>query len=388
MSRKKIAIVSGETSGDILGASLIKALKVYYPDAEFFGVPGPLMAAEGCKAMYDAEELAVFGLVEVLKHLPRLLKLRRNLSRQLLAAKPDIMIGIDSPDFNLGLEKRLKRNGIPTVHYVCPSVWAWRQKRVHKVAKAVNHVLCLLPFEQSFLKEYDIPSTFVGHPLADEVPLNMDKAEYRQLLGLDTDRPVLSILPGSRMGELKYLADDFVMTAKQVLHAKPDVQLITPVVNDRIRKVYEEALDRAGMRNHIAVVDSQARAVMAASDVILLASGTAALEAALVKRPMLAAYRIAPLSYWILIERGVVKIKRYTLPNLLAADQGQDDIIDEIKQNDVTPDIMAPKLLALLNDDEKALAMTKRLTDLQALLRKDASKTAASVVRGLIEGSS
>lgn len=385
MTHKKIAIVAGETSGDILGASLMQALKVQYPDATFFGIPGPLMKAEGCEAFFDAEELAVFGLVEVLKHLPRLLKLRRQLVRRILEQQPDVFIGIDSPDFNLGLAKRLKNKGVPTIHYVCPSVWAWRQKRVHKIAKSVNHVLCLLPFEQSFLKQYNIPSTFVGHPLADEIPLSLDKTSHREQLNLHAERPVLAVLPGSRLGELKYLADDFIATAKWLQARIPDLQIVTPVVSERVKQRFVEALTAADMQDSIQVVDNKARDVMAAADVILLASGTAALEAALVKRPMVAAYRVAPLTHWILIERGVVKIKRYTLPNLLAADQGKPDIIAEIKQDDVTPDIMGPQLLALFQDEQAAQTMTTALTELHPLLRKDASKTAAKVVAELMD---
>src|SRR5690606_21893777 len=289
-SVRRVALVAGEASGDLLGAGLVQELRERWPDAEFAGVGGPQMRQAGMDTWHDAGELAVMGLSEVLRHLPRLLRLRSGLRRRLLEWQPDVMVGIDAPDFNLGLERWLKQRGVRTVHYVSPSVWAWREKRAQQIGKSADMVLCLFPMEPAIYARHGVDARFVGHPLADDMPMRPDRARARARLGLMADAPVLAVLPGSRLGEIARLGADFLQAAGLVAEELPGVQVVIPAANTDCRAAIEQLLQSHPLPG-ARVIDGQARHAMVASDVVLLASGTATLEAMLAKRPMVVGYR-------------------------------------------------------------------------------------------------
>lgn len=379
----RIALVAGEASGDILGAGLITELRRRFPGAEFAGIGGDGMRAAGMDAWFDANELAVMGFAEVLRHLPRLLRLRRQLRARLLAWQPTVFIGIDAPDFNLGMERWLKQRGIRTVHYVSPSVWAWREKRAEKIGEAADRVLCLFPMEPPIYARHGVDARFVGHPLADEMPLEPDRAQARTALSLAEERPVLALLPGSRVGEIQRLAHDFLSAAARVVAAEPNVQIVAPMANAHARRAFEAILarhpDAASLATALTVIDGQARTLMRASNVILLASGTATLEAMLAKRAMVVAYKIAPLTYALVKGLGMLKVDHYSLPNVLAGER----VVPELMQRDCTPDKLAAKTLALLRDPAAEAALVDRFRGLHVQLRQDASARAADAVAEL-----
>lgn len=377
----RLAIVAGEASGDLLGAALIKALKRMVPGLQVEGVGGPLMREAGCHCLHDADELAVMGIVEVFAELPRLLKLRRGLVKRWRADPPDVFIGVDAPDFNLGLERKLRRKGIKTVHFVSPSVWAWRQKRVHKIGRSTDLVLCLLPFEKAFYDEHGVPAAFVGHPLADEIPLKLDMGEHRRLLGLPESGQVVAVLPGSRRGELKRLGEDFAGTISWLANHRPDLAFVAPMAGPAVREAFEAALAQAAPGIAVNLVDGQPQACMAAADVVLLASGTAALETALVKRPMVMAYRISKITKWLAETFLGLHLKHYSLPNLLHTPP----VVPEHIMDAVNPRTLGTEVLELLEQPGRRREQVEAFEAMHRVLRQDAASTAAKAVLELLD---
>lgn len=373
----RIGVVAGEASGDQLGAGLIRAIAQSRPDAVFEGVAGPLMARAGCRVIVPAEKLAVMGIVEVLRHYRELRAIRADLARHFLAARPDVFIGIDAPDFNLGLELRLRRAGIATVHYVSPSVWAWRRSRVRKIARAVDLMLTLFPFEADFYRRSGVGVCFVGHPLADTLPLQPDRGAARQALALPDQPTVIALLPGSRLSEVAQLAPLFIAAAARCLEKHPGLRFVVPLVNGAVRARFEQALVASGRELPVTLIDGRAHEVMAAADLVLVASGTATLEAMLLKRPMVVAYRVAPLTHFLL--KRMVRIRRFALPNLLA----DRDLVPEFIQHDATPDNLAGALLDYLENPGRVDALSAAFAHLHLALRQGASERAAAAILAL-----
>ncbi|AEB59348.1 lipid-A-disaccharide synthase [Ectopseudomonas mendocina] len=365
----RVALVAGEASGDILGSGLMQAIKQRYPNAEFIGVGGSRMEAEGLKSYFPMERLAVMGLVEVLGRLFELLGRRRQLARDLIAAKPDVFIGIDAPDFNLGLELKLRRAGIKTVHYVSPSVWAWRQKRVLKIREACDLMLTLFPFEAQFYDEHQVPVRFVGHPLADAIPQQADRAGARAALDLPHDEPVVALMPGSRGGEVARLGELFLDAAIRLRALRPAVRFLLPCATPERREQLEQML--AGRDLPLTLLNGRSHEALAACDAVLIASGTATLEALLYKRPMVVAYRVAPLTYRIL--KRLVKSPYISLPNLLA----ERLLVPELIQDAATPEALAQTVAPLIDGGQ---VQTEGFDVIHRALRRDASVSAADAV--------
>ncbi|WP_161867639.1 lipid-A-disaccharide synthase [Pseudomonas yangonensis] len=365
----RVALVAGEASGDILGSGLMQAIKARHPDAEFIGVGGGRMEAEGLKSYFPMERLAVMGLVEVLGRLFELLGRRRQLARDLIAAKPDVFIGIDAPDFNLGLELKLRRAGIKTVHYVSPSVWAWRQKRVLKIREACDLMLTLFPFEAQFYDEHQVPVRFVGHPLADAIPQQADRAGARDALDLPQDEPVVALMPGSRGGEVARLGELFLDAAIRLRSLRPGVRFLLPCATPERREQLEQML--AGRDLPLTLLNGRSHEALAACDAVLIASGTATLEALLYKRPMVVAYRVAPLTYRIL--KRLVKSPYISLPNLLA----ERLLVPELIQDAATPEALAQTVAPLIDGGQ---VQTEGFDVIHRALRRDASVSAADAV--------
>lgn len=378
-----IAIVAGEISGDILGAGLIKELKQHYPNARFIGIGGSQMIAEGFNSLFDMEELAVMGLVEVLKHLPRLLSIRKNLVKQLSIIKPDIFIGIDAPDFNLDVELKLKRQGIKTVHYVSPSVWAWRQKRIYKIADATNLVLAFLPFEKAFYDRFQVPCRFIGHTMADTISLTPNRIEACRQLGIDEHGHYLAILVGSRGSEVEFLSEPFLKTAQLLNKQNPALQFLVPLVNEKRRHQFLQIKQQIAPDLPLHILDGKARQAMIAADATLLASGTAALEAMLCKSPMVVGYKMKPFTYW--LAKHLVKTKYISLPNLLADEM----LVPELIQEDCNPQRLADELQPYLGNDAtaevKRQALKQRFSELHKLIQCNADAQAARAVIDLLE---
>lgn len=372
--RLKVALVAGEASGDILGAGLMQALRAQHPHIEFIGVGGPLMTAQGLTSYFPMERLAIMGLVEVLGRLPELLAKRKRLIATLLEQQPDVFIGIDAPDFNLNIELKLREAGIKTVHYVSPSVWAWRQKRVFKIRKACDLMLTLLPFEAQFYQQHQVPVLFVGHPLADSIAMDNDHLPAREQLGLPATAQVVALLPGSRGAEVAKLGALFVDTARYLLAEKPHLQFVIPAANQARREQLAALLEP--MPNlPIKILDGQSQAALQACDAVLIASGTATLEAMLFKRPMVVAYKLAPASHWLL--KKLVKSPYVALPNLLAAEM----LVPEFIQDAATPEALGEAVLAQLRDGS---LQVQRFAELHESLRCDASQRAAQGVLQLL----
>ncbi len=376
--------MAGEISGDRLGAGLIRAVHARRPEVEFVGIGGPAMRSAGCDVWAASEELAVMGLAEVVRHLPRLRRILLDLELRLNVDPPDLYIGIDAPDFNLRLERRLRPTGLRTLHYVSPSVWAWRPGRVKVLREACDHVLCLLPFEADFLQRHGVAATFVGHPLADELPADPDRAASRKTLGLPVTGPVVAILPGSRTGELERLGPVFAATAAWLQARVPDLTLVVPMATPALRARF------AGLWNpeatggaQVQILDGKAQVAMAAADVVLLASGTATLEAMLINRPMVVAYRFSALTYGLLRALRLVRLEHFALPNLLAGER----LVPELLQSAVTPAALGSEVLRWLGAPEDRARLQQRFAALGTVLRRHASDRAAEVVLGMLPAS-
>ena len=378
-----IAIVAGEVSGDILGAGLINALKLHYPNARFIGVAGEQMKKAGCETLFDMEELSVMGLAEVLKHLPRLLKRRKQVIETMLEMKPDVFIGIDAPDFNLTVEEKLKANGIKTIHYVSPSVWAWRQNRAHKIKRATDLVLAFLPFEKAFYDKFDTPCRFIGHTMADAIALKPNRTEACEKLGLDESKRYVAILMGSRGSEIQFLAEPFLKTAQLLKEKHPDLKFLVPMVNEKRQAQLEAIKANITPELELHILQGQARQAMIAAECTLLASGTAALEAMLCKSPMVVGYKMKPLTYW--LAKKLVKTEYISLPNLLA----NAPLVPEMIQEECNPDNLAWSLNHYLSNDVESLKqkneLKHRFTDLHKLIQCDADAQAAQAVVDVLE---
>ena len=375
----RIALCAGETSGDHLGAGLVDALRRRYPDAEFAGIGGDAMRAAGMDTWWDASALAVMGLAEVLAHLPRLLKLRKAFRERVLAFQPDVFIGIDAPDFTLGVENWLKQRGVRTVHYVSPSVWAWREARAAKIGASADRVLCLFPMEPPIYARHGVDAVFVGHPLADAIALHPDRCAARLALAVHADAPVLAVLPGSRLGEIARMLPVFLESAALLQRDIPALQLLVPAANAACRAAIEAT---PGARAaHVRILDGQAQRAMIASDVVLLASGTAALEAMLCKRPMVIGHRISALTHAIVRTLGMLKSAHVSLPNVLAGEA----LVPELLQGECTAPNLHAALLRWFRDEAAVAALQPRFLSIHDQLRRDASSAAAEAIAGLLE---
>ena len=388
----KIAIVAGEASGDLLGSHLIRALKAQRGDLTFIGIAGPKMIGEGATSLFPIEKLSVRGYVEVLKHLYGLLKLRKSLLKQLLAEKPDIFIGVDAPDFNFWLERKLKKHGIPTIHYVSPSIWAWRGGRMGKIKRAVSHVLALFPFEPALYEKAGVAVTYVGHPLADKLPLKPSKSAAREILKIDKNKLVIAILPGSRQSEVKQHADLLIKTAQIISKENKNSQFLVPLITRETRQLFETALynntshNQANLNNDdspnetldLDILFGHAHDAMEAADIVIVASGTATLEAALLKKPMVITYRMPAIS-WQILKR--MRYQPYVgLPNILAGKF----LVPELLQDDATPQKLADAVARLLSDDAYLKEIKQEFTTIHQNLRQNSAKKAAEVVLSYI----
>ena len=377
----RVGLVAGESSGDLLGAGLIKAVRQRVPDAVFEGVAGPEMIAAGCDRWADSDELAVMGVVEPLKHLPRLLRLRRSLIARWREAPPDVFVGIDAPDFNLGLEAALKASGIRTMHYVSPSIWAWRAGRIKKIRKAADCVMCILPFEPALYEDHGIDAVFVGHPKADLLSPDIDVPAVRGELGLPADRPVIAMLPGSRSSEVTRLAPIFAAAASIIAAREQHVHFVTPVATPKLRPLIEASLQQHAVADRFTLVDGRSVEAMSAADFVLLASGTAALESALLGKPTVAAYRVAAFTAWLVKTFRLLKVARFTLPNLLTGEA----LVPEFIQGEAQPDAIAGAVIDLLNDPGRCAAIRERFAKLQAGLAMNSDARAADALISLNE---
>jgi lipid-A-disaccharide synthase len=381
LSRYRIGIVAGEASGDLIAAHLVQALKARVPDIEFVGIAGPKMIAAGATSLFPMEKLAVRGYVEVLRHYREIIGIRRKLKKYFLENPPDLFIGVDAPDFNLSLEEALKRHGIPTIHYVSPSIWAWRGERIGQIARAVSRILVLFPFEEPLYENVGVPVTYVGHPLADILPEEVDREAARVQLKIVQPGPVFALLPGSRVSELTAMAELFVRTAQIIAQKLPQAQFLVPTVNRDTRRIFEEALYRCEAQNlPITMLFGHAHAAMAAADVVLVASGTATLEAALLKRPMVITYKMPRLS-WSIMQRK--KYQPYVgLPNILAGRF----IVPELLQDEATPENIAQVLLNLLNDEGVRKGLESEFIAMHQVLRQNTAAKAAEAILPYLEG--
>ena len=380
MANIRIAVVAGEASGDLLGSHLVAALRARLPTAEFIGIGGPKMIAAGVHSFFPMEKLAVRGYVEAIKSLPRILAIRHQLKRKLRALQPQMFIGVDAPDFNLGLERYLRKRGITTVHFASPSIWAWRGSRIHKIKRAVDHMLVLFPFEKALYDQAGIPATYVGHPLADVIPLEIDRQAARDQLKLSHDAIIVALLPGSRQSELALHADLFIQTAQRLQALIPDIQFLVPLATKETRALFENALYRnAAQDMRLVIIFGHAQETMAAADCVLVASGTATLEAALIKRPMVITYRVPKLTYR-MMWRG-----RYLpyvgLPNVLAGRF----VVPELLQEEATPDNLAQAVRNWLVDKRASTALAGEFQRMHLALRQNTAQRATDAILALLQ---
>ena len=380
----RVGIVAGESSGDTLGAALIAALRARVRQVECFGVAGPKMIAAGCEAWAHSEELAMMGFTEPLRHLPRLLKLRSMLTSRFGALRPDVFVGIDAPAFNLGLEKRLKGQGLKTVQYVSPQVWAWRQGRVRTMGKACDLVLCLLPFETDFYAQHGVQAVFVGHPLADQIPLEADREAARRQLKIDAEGTVVALLPGSRMGEVERLGADFAAAAAWIAERRPDIRFIAPMASAKVRSVFERQVAALPGTVPIAVLDGQAQWVLAAADAVIVASGTATLETLLTGRPMVVAYRVSSLTAFLLRTLRLVKVPYFSQPNLLVGRR----LVPEFLQEEVNGAALGAALLHEIEDVQHVSELSREFRRVHEVLRRGGADRAAAAILDLLRGPS
>ncbi len=371
-----VGVVAGEASGDNLGAALIEALRERVPGVRVVGVAGPKMRAAGCEALADSDELALMGLTEILRHLPRLVALRRRVREALLALRPDVFVGIDAPEFNLGLERQLKQAGLRTVQYVSPQVWAWRQGRVRTIGQSTDLVLCLLPFEPKFYAAHGVRALFVGHPLADQFPLEPDRAGARRELGFDAADTLVALLPGSRLGEVSRLGEDFAGAAAWISRQRPGTRFVAPMATPAVRARFERALATAAPGVGVALLDGRARVALAAADVVLVASGTATLETLLSKRPMVVAYRLATTTFFLLRHLGLVKVQHVAQPNLLLGER----VVPELLQEQVRPETLGAAVLAELEASRRGGDLERRFLDVHRSLRQGGAALAAQAI--------
>jgi len=376
----RIALVAGEASGDTLGAALIEALRRRFPGARFAGVAGPKMKAAGCESWFASEELAVMGLTEILRHLPRLWRLRSALQRRILDWRPDVFVGIDFKEFNLGLARRLKKQGLRTVQYVSPQVWAWRQDRARTIGESVDLILCLFPFEPDFYREYGVRAAFVGHPLADQIPMEVDRAAARAELGVNAEARVLAVLPGSRRGEVELLAEPFAGAAELLAARYPGLVCLAPMVTPSLRELFAERCAALAPRAAMRMLDGQARLALAAADVVLVASGTATLEAALCKRPMVVAYKMGAVTAFVLRHLGLVKVRYFSQPNLLAGAQ----LVPEFFQAQANAGNLADALADWLERPEEVARVQGEFMRIHETLRRGGAELAAAEIGELL----
>lgn len=377
----RFAVVAGEASGDILGAALIRALRARFPQATFYGVAGSRMREAGCEAIESIEALSVMGLTEVLRHLPRLLKLRRDLVKRFAADKPDAFIGIDAPDFNLRVERDLRARGMKTVHVVSPTIWAWRPGRVHGIARAVDLMLCLYPFEPALYEKHGVRAAFIGHPLADELDDRATAAEARRVLGLAQEGPVVAMLPGSRGSELRYLSDAFAAAAAWLHPRIPGLRLVVPVARPDLKPVFEQAMARHAGPDW-KLLDGQSRLAMQAADVVLLASGTATLECLLLGRPMVVAYKASKLTAALALK--LIKIPYVSLPNILCQAPAGMPVVPELLQGDASPERLGQEVGTLLRHEVLRALQVERFAAVRRELKRDAGALAADAIQSLL----
>ena len=367
----RIGIIAGEASGDILGARLMAALQARFPGLEFLGIAGPRMQALGAKSLFPMEKLAVRGYVEVLKHYREIRRIQRDITASLLQNPPDLFIGIDAPDFNLGVEEPLKSAGIPTIHYVSPSIWAWRRERIHRIKRAVSHMLTIFPFEAKLYEDAGIPVSYVGHTLADDIPLEIDRASARCALNIDAGEPLVALLPGSRASELDYHAELFAATAVELKKTLSTARFVAPFTTLATQAQFEAALQKIGGGHlHVQCMQGASQLALAAADVALIKSGTSTLEAALMKCPMVITYRVSALTAWLMRRKGRGYLPYIGLPNILAGEF----IVPELLQEDATPEKLAQALLKCYRDEDRRNELKDRFTTIHRSLRQNSAE--------------
>ena len=375
----KVALIAGEASGDLLAAELMASLQTQYPDIQFIGMGGPKMQAQGLDSWFDYKTLSIMGFIEVLKHLPKLLRLRKNLFTRLIAEQPDVVIGIDAPDFNLGLERKCKQAGLRTIHFVSPSIWAWRESRAKKIGQSCDLVLCLFPMEPALYARYGVNAQFVGHPLADIIDLHPNKSLARAQLNLP-EHKTLAILPGSRQSEINRMLPTFIQATQQLQKTNADLQVLIPAANDHCFALINQYLSKQPLLN-TCVVEGQAQSVMIASDAVLLTSGTATLEAMLCKRPMVVAYKNSRLTIFIIRLFNLIKIKTFSLPNILSGKV----LVAELIQEKCNPENVALALQEILSENYDVANLQKQYLDIHLSLKKNAADQAAQAVLELVK---